>query len=273
MGSAASQTSTCGPPIAYALGRAVGPRARRVPAARSSSGQDTRRSGGMLVAALAAGAASLGADVLVAGVLPTPALAFLAGSGSFAAGVMVSASHNPADDNGLKVLDSRGLKLDDPAEDALEQLIWRTEELGGPRNAAIGRVADDPELLARYREERHAPRADDHLRPPYRPRLRERVRRGDGARHPGRDRGARRRHPQRAGRREHQRRLRGDRPVLPCCRGPGPGRRPRLRPRRGRGPPRRRRPARPGRRRGPGPRRRAPSIASSAVPCPAGSSS
>ena len=74
-----------------------------------------------------------GPDVHVAGVLPTPALAFLAGTGAFAAGIMVSASHNPADDNGLKVLDSRGLKLDEPAEDALEQLIWRAEELGGPR--------------------------------------------------------------------------------------------------------------------------------------------
>ncbi len=142
------------PPLAYALGRAV---AYELVGAGGSLvvGQDTRRSGGMLVAALSAGAASLGTDVLVAGVMPTPALAFLAGSGSFAAGVMVSASHNPADDNGLKVLDSRGLKLDDTAEDALERLIWRTEELGGPRNASVGRVADAPELLVRYREARH----------------------------------------------------------------------------------------------------------------------
>jgi phosphoglucosamine mutase len=141
------------PPLAYALGRAV---AYELAGAGGAIvlGQDTRRSGGMLVASLAAGAASLGSDVQVAGVLPTPALAFLAGSGSFAAGVMVSASHNPADDNGLKVLDSRGLKLDEPAEDALEQLIWRAEELGGPRNDGIGRVRDVPSLVERYREER-----------------------------------------------------------------------------------------------------------------------
>ena len=141
------------PPIAYSLGRAVayemvGPGGSLV------LGADTRRSGGMLVAALAAGAASLGADVRVAGVLPTPALAHVAGSGSFAAGVMVSASHNPADDNGLKVLDSRGLKLDEPAEDALEQLMWRSEELGGPRNAGIGSVANDPGLVDVYRAHR-----------------------------------------------------------------------------------------------------------------------
>jgi phosphoglucosamine mutase len=108
----------------------------------------------MLAAAIAAGAASMGTDVRIAGVLPTPALAYLAGTGSFAAGVMVSASHNPADDNGLKVLDSRGLKLDEPAEDALEQLIWRTEELGGPRNAGLGRVAEAPDLVDLYLADR-----------------------------------------------------------------------------------------------------------------------
>jgi phosphoglucosamine mutase len=141
------------PPLAYALGRAV---AYELVGAGGALvvGQDTRRSGGMLVAAISAGAASMGTDVRIAGVLPTPALAFLAGSGAFAAGIMVSASHNPADDNGLKVLDSRGLKLDEPAEDALEQLIWRAEELGGPRNAGIGRVVEAPDLTDRYREDR-----------------------------------------------------------------------------------------------------------------------
>jgi phosphoglucosamine mutase len=141
------------PPLAYALGRAV---AHELVGAGGALvvGRDTRRSGGMLVAAISAGAASMGTDVRIAGVLPTPALAFLAGSGAFAAGIMVSASHNPADDNGLKVLDSRGLKLDEPAEDALEQLIWRAEELGGPRNAGIGRVVEAPDLTDRYREDR-----------------------------------------------------------------------------------------------------------------------
>jgi phosphoglucosamine mutase len=142
------------PPLAYALGRVVA-HEMAGPGGALVIGQDTRRSGGMLVAALAAGAASMGADVHRAGVLPTPALAFLAGTDSFAAGVMVSASHNPADDNGLKVLDSRGLKLDESAEDALEQLMWRAEELGGPRNAGIGVVADAPALLDRYRADRH----------------------------------------------------------------------------------------------------------------------
>jgi phosphoglucosamine mutase len=141
------------PTLAYALGRAT---AHELLAAGGALvvGQDTRRSGGMFVAAIAAGAASLGAEVHLAGTLPTPALAFLAGTGEFGAGIMVSASHNPAEDNGLKVLDARGMKLDDDREDALEALIWRSEELGGPRNAGIGRVHAAPELLGRYRSAR-----------------------------------------------------------------------------------------------------------------------
>ncbi len=142
------------PPVAYALGRAV---ARRlVPEGGALVvGQDTRRSGDMFVAALTAGATSLGADVHRIGVVPTPALAYLAAAGPFAAGIMVSASHNPADDNGLKVLDANGLKLDDAIEDELEQLIWRSEELGGSTNAGLGRAHDARGLLDRYVQHRH----------------------------------------------------------------------------------------------------------------------
>ncbi len=141
------------PTLAYALGRAtahhlVGKGGLLV------VGQDTRRSGDMFVAAIASGATSLGAEVRIAGCVPTPALAYLAGTGDFAAGIMVSASHNPAEDNGLKVLDSHGLKLDDGVEEEIEQLIWRTEELGSVGNAEIGRSVVDPGLLDRYRQHR-----------------------------------------------------------------------------------------------------------------------
>jgi phosphoglucosamine mutase len=141
------------PTLAYALGRAT---AHRLvgKGGQLVVGQDTRRSGDMFVAAIASGATSLGADVRIAGTVPTPALAFLAGSGEFAAGIMVSASHNPADDNGLKVLDRHGLKLDDSVEDEIEQLIWRTEELGSVGNAEIGRAVVEPQLLDRYRDHR-----------------------------------------------------------------------------------------------------------------------
>jgi phosphoglucosamine mutase len=141
------------PTLAYALGRATAHQLAK-PGGTIVVGQDTRRSGDMFVAAITAGATSLGVDVQIAGCVPTPALAFLAGTGEFAAGIMVSASHNPADDNGLKVLDRSGLKLDDAIEDELEQLIWRTEELGGVGNAAMGRAVVAPELLARYRDHR-----------------------------------------------------------------------------------------------------------------------
>jgi phosphoglucosamine mutase len=141
------------PTMAYALGRAV---ARRLVAAGGELvvGQDTRRSGDMFVAAITAGATSLGANVARVGVVPTPALAFVTRDGGFAAGIMVSASHNPAEDNGLKVLDAEGLKLDDSIEDELERLIWRTEELAGVGNAELGVLRDGRALLDRYRAHR-----------------------------------------------------------------------------------------------------------------------
>ena len=141
------------PTTAFALGRAV---AHRLVGQGGAIvvGQDTRRSGDMFVAALAAGATSMGVDVHTVGVVPTPALAFLAGLGDFSAGVMVSASHNPADDNGLKVLDRHGLKLDDAVEDELEQLIWRSDELSGPGNAEIGRTVASGARLDDYRRHR-----------------------------------------------------------------------------------------------------------------------
>jgi phosphoglucosamine mutase len=141
------------PTLAYALGRATAHRLAG-PGGSIVVGQDTRRSGDMFVAAISAGATSLGTDVHVIGCVPTPALAFLAGSGEFAAGIMVSASHNPAEDNGLKVLDQSGLKLDDSVEDEIEQLIWRTEELGSVGNAEMGRTVPAAALLDRYRDHR-----------------------------------------------------------------------------------------------------------------------
>ena len=137
------------PSLATALGRAV---AYRIAGAGGSIvvGQDTRRSGAMFTAAITAGATSMGVDVHAAGVLPTPALAFLAAQGDFAAGIMVSASHNPAEDNGLKVLDPAGLKVDDDIEDELESLILRAEELPGVTPGLIGRAVDARGLIAKY---------------------------------------------------------------------------------------------------------------------------
>jgi phosphoglucosamine mutase len=141
------------PTLAYALGRAVAHRLAG-PGGSIVVGQDTRRSGDMFVAAIVAGATSLGVDAHVVGIVPTPALAFIAGEGPFAAGIMVSASHNPAADNGLKVLDASGLKLDDGVEDELEALIWRTEELPGVANDDLGRMVDATGRLDDYIDHR-----------------------------------------------------------------------------------------------------------------------
>ena len=149
------------PSLATALGRAT---AHRVVGVGGSLvvGQDTRRSGDMFVAAITAGATSMGVDVHSVGVVPTPALAFLAGSGEFAAGIMVSASHNPAEDNGLKVLDPNGLKLDDDLEDELEALILRAEELPGVEPDRLGRAVNAAALLEQYLAHRTALAAAVH---------------------------------------------------------------------------------------------------------------
>jgi phosphoglucosamine mutase len=143
------------PKLAFDLGRAT---ASRLLGHGGSLllGQDTRRSGDMFASAVAAGALSLGADVHRLGVCPTPALAHLTATGRHKAGIMVSASHNPARDNGLKVVDERGLKLDDPVEDELEALIFRADELTGPDNAGLGREIDATAALEEYVKDRLA---------------------------------------------------------------------------------------------------------------------
>ena len=141
------------PSLAHALGRALASRLAG-PGGHILVGQDTRRSGDTLVAALMSGCTSAGAHVHALGVCPTPALAHVTAAGEYAVGVMVSASHNPAEDNGLKVLSGKGLKLDDEMEDELETLIIRSEELGSPRNDELGRVVDARADMRHYLDHR-----------------------------------------------------------------------------------------------------------------------
>ena len=137
------------PTLAYDLGRAVGHLLEAF-GRRVVIGQDTRRSGDMLVAAVSAGLASVGADAIQVGVVTTPCLAHAAASGEFAAGIMVSASHNPPDDNGLKVL-SGGRKIDDEVEEELEHLVFQAESLPGMPNEQIGRITQETAPVAAYR--------------------------------------------------------------------------------------------------------------------------
>ena len=129
--------------LTVALGRAgamlLGQRSGRRP--RLLVGRDTRRSGTMLEAALSAGAMSVGADVWSLGVATTPAVAHLVRILEFDAGVVISASHNPAPYNGIKFFDGSGYKLPDSLEDEIEhRLQWRRlEDRGpGPTGAELG---------------------------------------------------------------------------------------------------------------------------------------
>ena len=137
------------PTIAYDLGRAVG-HLLEASGRRVVIGQDTRRSGDMLVAAVSAGLASVGADAIQLGVVTTPCLAHAAAGGEFAAGIMVSASHNPAEDNGLKVL-SGGRKIDDEVEEKLERLLFQAESLPGVSNRELGRITRESAPIEAYR--------------------------------------------------------------------------------------------------------------------------
>jgi phosphoglucosamine mutase len=101
-------------------------------------GRDTRISGQFLEAAVVAGLASAGVDVLLLGVLPTPGVAYLTGSLGADLGVMLSASHNPMPDNGIKFLARGGLKLDDAIEVAIEERMG--EEWKRPTGGEVGRV-------------------------------------------------------------------------------------------------------------------------------------
>jgi len=101
-------------------------------------GADTRESGAWIASTVAAGLASRGAQVRYAGVITTPGVAYLTRTGPFAAGVMISASHNPYQDNGIKVFSHSGFKLPDAEEDLIEQeILALREDRVEPRQAAL----------------------------------------------------------------------------------------------------------------------------------------
>jgi len=116
-------------------------------------GRDTRVSGPTLESAVASGIASMGVDVLLVGVIPTPAIAFLTRHLQGCAGVVISASHNPFEDNGLKIFQGDGFKCDDALELELEGLILgdtlRSQEKNGTKT---GRIQTWPDAARRYAE-------------------------------------------------------------------------------------------------------------------------
>ncbi len=117
-------------------------------------GRDPRASGEMLEAAVAAGLASAGVDVLLLGVVPTPAVAFLTAALSADLGVVISASHNDMPDNGIKIFAAGGVKLEDSVEDAIESgmdVPWTL-----PTGAGVGRITDAGGAVQEYLDHLHS---------------------------------------------------------------------------------------------------------------------
>lgn len=116
-------------------------------------GMDTRASGNMFESALAAGLCSVGADVVLAGVVPTPAVAYLVQKYGCDAGIMISASHNPCEYNGIKLFSGDGYKLPDALEDEIEDIVSRPDKgHPAPTHGDIGRVTIADDAAADYIE-------------------------------------------------------------------------------------------------------------------------
>ena len=113
-------------------------------------GKDTRISGDMFESAIAAGICAGGCDVVLCGIVPTPAVAFLVNSCGFDAGIMISASHNQAFDNGIKIFNSKGFKLSDEIEEKIEYAIDNYQEIELKTGSSIGTVTTDEKITDKY---------------------------------------------------------------------------------------------------------------------------
>lgn len=132
------------PELTFRLGRASASVLGEDRRGRFLIGRDTRLSGAMLEAALTAAICSVGSDVLRVGILPTPAIAFLTRLQGTTAGIVISASHNPVEDNGIKFFARDGFKLPDAVEDQIEAYLDR-EDLPRPNGLLIGGAVDLPD--------------------------------------------------------------------------------------------------------------------------------
>jgi phosphoglucosamine mutase len=135
----------------FATGLAIGHSLRGIAEPKVLLGRDTRESSAWIAATIAAGLRETGVRVESAGVVPTPAVAFLARNRGFDAGVVISASHNPWRDNGIKLFGGDGFKLPDALEASIEDEILRhAEEAAVPDVSEIARVEDNAALSDQY---------------------------------------------------------------------------------------------------------------------------
>ena len=135
--------------LAENVGRALGAiltRENAIP--RVVIGGDTRESYAMLMSALAKGLTEHGVNVYEVGTLPTPAIAYLTANENFDAGIMISASHNPYEYNGIKIFAGGGFKLSDENEEEIEQMIYEGRHISNAD--AHGKFQRAPELLSKY---------------------------------------------------------------------------------------------------------------------------
>ncbi len=144
--------SELAPELAFRLGEAAGHFLGDKGRGRIVVGRDTRRSGEMLEAALVAGILAGGADALLAGIVPTPAVALLARELDCDGGVVISASHNPPEYNGIKLFNRDGFKLPDEVEDEIEEFTVRERDWERPTGEGVGRALPLPDSLERYVE-------------------------------------------------------------------------------------------------------------------------
>lgn len=139
------------PELAFKLGRAGAYVLARSGGGRLVVGRDTRVSGDMLEASLAAGICSAGVDVLSVGVIPTPAVAVLTKDLDADGGVVISASHNPVEDNGIKFFGPSGYKLPDHKERLIEEILADpTHEVPTPVGSGVGRIHQVTDADDRY---------------------------------------------------------------------------------------------------------------------------
>lgn len=139
------------PELALQLGRVIGKHFKKqYKNPRILIGKDTRRSGYMLEEALSAGICASGVEVSFLGPLPTPGIAYLTRGLRACAGIVISASHNPYQDNGIKIFSADGYKLPDAEEDLIEKMIGEGPDLDGPVGADVGQAKRIEDAIGQY---------------------------------------------------------------------------------------------------------------------------
>ena len=136
--------------MAYRIGQYLGRHFSAERKARILIGRDTRLSGTMFEAALSGGITALGGNAYVLGVCSTPSLVYLVREGQFDCGLMISASHNPFHDNGIKIIAGGGTKMDAAFEAAIEEYMYGDEQMELVFGDKIGEVFDYKAGLDKY---------------------------------------------------------------------------------------------------------------------------